>query len=112
MPPPPGVPQTPRGGSIGGQEVLPLGPAMRTHDTDFARNDQGHLRYRKLRSKPPTSGIFQKSDVVATFPDGKIAYRTGIRECERFGFRRYQCGIREQTVGMRDTFEFRATIAH
>ena len=41
----------------------------------------------------------------------RIAYRTGIRKRERFDFCGCQYGIREQSVGMRDTFEVRAAVA-
>jgi len=40
----------------------------------------------------------------------RIAYRTGIRKRERFDFCGCQYGIREQSVGMRDTFEVRAAV--
>jgi hypothetical protein len=57
----------------------------------------------------------ERQDIVMTtgepFPDRKIAYRIGIRKCERFDFCGYHYGISEHTVGMRDTFEDRAAVA-
>src|SRR4029077_2613158 len=58
----------------------------------------------------------ERQDIVMTtgepFPDRKIAYRIGIRKCERFDFCGYHYGISEHTVGMRDTFEVRVAVAH